>query len=229
MSDGWVSSNAGPGLREAKKQETRQQISDHATRLFLAQGFDVTTIAEIAAAARVSTKTVTNYFARKEDLAFDHQDEFVATLADAVSSRLPDESALASLRRAFEAAVAVQDPVAGFAGQAFTRMISDSPTLSAALRRLHDRREEALADALGEAIGLPRTHIEVRTAAALLGAVHHVLFQRIQELTLQGLPGEAIAETVAAESARAFGLLEPALEDFAVAECDIAPHEAEDR
>lgn len=61
------------GLRESKKRETRQLISDHATRLFIEQGFERTTIAEIAAAARVAKKTVTNYFPRKEDLALDHQ------------------------------------------------------------------------------------------------------------------------------------------------------------
>ncbi|MCF2436589.1 TetR/AcrR family transcriptional regulator [Streptomyces thinghirensis] len=62
-----------PGLRETKKRETRQLISDHATRLFIEQGFERTTIAEIADAARVAKKTVTNYFPRKEDLALDHQ------------------------------------------------------------------------------------------------------------------------------------------------------------
>ncbi|MER6876838.1 TetR family transcriptional regulator, partial [Amycolatopsis sp. NPDC000673] len=107
------------GLREAKKQETRQLISDHATRLFLEQGFEETTIAQVAAAARVAKKTVTNYFARKEDLALDHQEEFVATLAAAVGSREPGESALGALRRAFEAAVAAKDPVVGFAGLEF--------------------------------------------------------------------------------------------------------------
>src|SRR5687768_7254436 len=84
--------HAPTGLRELKKQETRQLISDQATRLFIAQGFEQTTIAEIAAAARVAKKTVTNYFARKEDLALDHQDAFVASLADAVVTRRPGDS-----------------------------------------------------------------------------------------------------------------------------------------
>src|SRR5207302_3200273 len=85
------------GLREAKKRETRQLISDHATRLFIVQGFEETTVAEIAVAARVAKKTVTNYFARKEDLALDHQEEFATSLARAVTTRHPGESALAVL------------------------------------------------------------------------------------------------------------------------------------
>jgi AcrR family transcriptional regulator len=211
-----TTASAPLGLRETKKQETRQLISDHATRLFIERGFENTTIAEIAEAARVAKKTVTNYFARKEDLALDHQDAFAATLAEAVATRCQGESAFAALRRGFEAAVESRDPVAGFAGQAFSRMIIESPTLSACLRGLHDRREQALAEALAEAVDEEPDDITVRTAAGLLGAVHRVLFQRIQDLTMAGQTNDEIATTVAGEAARAFDLLEPALRDYAV-------------
>ncbi|MFJ8085697.1 TetR/AcrR family transcriptional regulator [Streptomyces sp. NPDC096205] len=205
------------GLREAKKQETRQLISDHATRLFIAQGFERTTIAEIAAAARVAKKTVTNYFARKEDLALDHQEEFAASLARTVADRLPEESALAALRRAFAHAVAAQDPVAGFSGREFAAMVAESPTLSTCLRGLHDQREHQLAQALAEATGTSIDDIGTRTAAGLLGAVHRVLFQRIQELTLAGQPNDRIARTITTEAGQAFDILEPALSDYATA------------
>jgi AcrR family transcriptional regulator len=52
------------GLREMKKQQTRQNISNQATRLFLRHGFEQVTIADIAAAAQVAKMTVTNYFPR---------------------------------------------------------------------------------------------------------------------------------------------------------------------
>ncbi|MGI5347490.1 TetR/AcrR family transcriptional regulator [Streptomyces sp. CA-250714] len=206
-----------PGLREIKKRETRQLISDHATRLFLEQGFEHTTIAEIAAAARVAKKTVTNYFPRKEDLAFDHQEEFIAGLARTVAARQPGQSAWAALRASFEAAVAAQDPVAGFAGPEFSRMIADSPTLSTCLRTLHDQRENALAQALAEATGTQADDITPRTAAALFAGVHRTLFQRIQELTLAGHSNPEIAAILTEETTRAFDLLEPALGSYAVA------------
>ncbi|MFH9613089.1 TetR/AcrR family transcriptional regulator [Streptomyces pratensis] len=205
------------GLREIKKRETRRLISDQATRLFIEQGFERTTIAEIAEAARVAKKTVTNYFARKEDLALDHQEEFTAGLARTVAGRAEGESALAALRRAFLASVTAQDPVAGFAGPEFARMIADSPTLSTCLRGLHDRREDALACVLAEATGTPADDITPCTAAALLGGVHRVLFRRIQELTLAGSGNPEIAAVLAEEAAVAFDLLEPALAGYATA------------
>ncbi|MCX5415558.1 TetR/AcrR family transcriptional regulator [Streptomyces sp. NBC_00059] len=212
-----ASSAPSAGLRESKKQETRQLISDVATGLFLTQGFERTTIAEIAAAARVAKKTVTNYFPRKEDLALDHQDAFTASLAHTVTGRRVGESALSALRRAFLDAATDANPVAGFSGPDFARMVADSPTLSARLRDLHDLREAALADALADAVGVSRGDIVPRTAAALLGAVHRTLFQRIQELTLAGEGNARISATVIVEADTAFGLLEPSLADYAVA------------
>ncbi|ALO09828.1 TetR family transcriptional regulator [Streptomyces venezuelae] len=200
------------GLRESKKQETRQLISDHATRLFMAQGFEQTTIAEIATAARVAKKTVTNYFPRKEDLALDHHEQFTASLAAAVAGRAEGESPLAALRREFTAALDTRDPVAGFAGPDFARMVADSPTLTARLRDLHDQREEALAVALAEtAAAIEVSSIAPRAAAALLGAAHRLLFRRIQELTLAGRSNDVIAATLAPEAAHVFDLLEGAL------------------
>ncbi|TDC21062.1 TetR family transcriptional regulator [Streptomyces sp. 8K308] len=203
------------GLRESKKRETRQLISDRATRLFLEQGFEQTTIAEIAVAARVAKKTVTNYFARKEDLALDHQEAFVASLADAVAGRAAGESALGALRRTFLTAVEERDPVAGFSGPEFSRMVAESPTLTTRLRELHDQREHALAEALAAATGAADDDITPRAVAAQLGAAHRVLFQRIQELTLAGQDNDRIAAAVAPEAARVFDLLEPALGDYA--------------
>src|SRR5687768_778483 len=107
------------GLRELKKQQTRENISHQATRLFLERGFDKVTIADVAAAAQVAKMTVTNYFPRKEDLALDLSEAFVGSLARTVREREPGESALAALRRAYLAAVAEHSPVIGFSGPAF--------------------------------------------------------------------------------------------------------------
>ncbi|MEV0230152.1 hypothetical protein [Nonomuraea sp. NPDC050786] len=113
--------------------------------------------------------------------------------------------------------MAAQDPVAGFSGQEFARMIADSPTLTVCLRGLHDQREQHLAQALADVTAAQPDDITVQTAAALLGTVHRVLFHRIQTLSLAGHPNDQIAHTVAAEATQAFDLLEPALADYASA------------
>ena len=78
----------GSGLRERRKQETRQAISDIATLMFVDRGFDEVTIAAIADAAGVSKMTVTNHFPRKEDLVFDRVEEAVRDLGP-LGSRCP--------------------------------------------------------------------------------------------------------------------------------------------
>lgn len=75
------------GLRERKKRQTRQYISDVATGLFLARGFDAVTIAEIAEAAEVSVNTVYNYFPAKEDLFLDRSKGLVDRLCRFVRGR----------------------------------------------------------------------------------------------------------------------------------------------
>ncbi|MFB6838777.1 TetR/AcrR family transcriptional regulator [Streptomyces sp. NPDC056361] len=219
------------GLRESKKQETRQLISDCATKLFIEQGFEPTTIAEIATAARVARKTVTNYFPRKEDLALDHHEAFTQGLARTVAERRPDETPLAALGRTFRAALLAHDPVVGFTGPAFARMVADSPTLTARLRELHDHREDALARALADAAAptdaapntapdtapeaAPDTHsplaIAPRAAAALIAAADRLLFRRIQELTLAGHDNDRIEATLLPEADHLRALLDTAL------------------
>ena len=58
------------GLRERKKQRTREQIAEAARELFTEHGFDRVTVAQVARAADVSEQTVFNYFPTKEDLVY---------------------------------------------------------------------------------------------------------------------------------------------------------------
>jgi len=75
------------GLRAWKKARTRLTISNVATGLFMRDGFEAVTVAQIAAAAEVSVKTVFNYFPSKEDLFFDRVDDVIGARADAVVER----------------------------------------------------------------------------------------------------------------------------------------------
>src|ERR1700735_5906802 len=86
-------------LRERLKQEARQTISSAAMALFESRAFDEVTISQVADAAGVSKMTVTNYFARKEDLVFDRAEVTIGSLADAAAARAPGESLRAAIRR----------------------------------------------------------------------------------------------------------------------------------
>ncbi|MBO1419101.1 TetR/AcrR family transcriptional regulator [Streptomyces sp. FH025] len=205
-----------PNLRELNKRRTREAISHAATRLFIEQGFDRTTIAEVAAAAGVAKMTVTNHFPRKEDLFFDLHEELVGRLAGAVADRAPGESALAALRRDCLAALDRHDARLGFSGQAFARTIAGSPALGARLRELHEQSETALAESLAEAAHGSPVDFESRVAAALLAAVDRAVFTEVSRRTLAGEEHTAIADAVRPSAVQAFDRLEGALGGYAI-------------
>ena len=93
------------GLRARKKRAARQVIAATARRLFAERGFDAVTVAEIAAAAEVSEKTVFNHFATKEDLVFAGREERLGQLVAAIEQRRPGTPVLEVFRAATRAAV----------------------------------------------------------------------------------------------------------------------------
>jgi AcrR family transcriptional regulator len=78
------------GLRERKKRRVRQKISNVATAMFLAHGFENVTIAQIAADCEVSEQTVFNYFPTKESMFLDRSESMITAVADAVRERGSD-------------------------------------------------------------------------------------------------------------------------------------------
>src|SRR6187402_2702238 len=93
---------APTGLRERKKLRTRKAIADAAKRLFEQRGFDHVTVAEVAEAADISAKTLFTYFASKEDLLFDDEDELRDMIVAAIRDRPPGDSVVDPLRRQIE-------------------------------------------------------------------------------------------------------------------------------
>ncbi|HWF34155.1 MAG TPA: helix-turn-helix domain-containing protein [Solirubrobacteraceae bacterium] len=89
---------AGPGLRERKKQKTRDTIIRVALELFAERGYEGTTIAEIAEAAEVSPRTIFSYFPSKEDILFYDMTETQDRLARALSERPEGATTLDVLR-----------------------------------------------------------------------------------------------------------------------------------
>src|SRR4051812_22718 len=86
------------GLRARKKRAAHEAIATTARRLFAERGYDAVTVAEIAAAADVSEKTVFNYFPTKEDLAFAGREEGIAQFVAALTDREPGTPVLEVFR-----------------------------------------------------------------------------------------------------------------------------------
>ena len=202
------------GLRERRKRETRQAISDIATGMFAARGYDQVTIAEIAAAAGVAKMTVTNYFPRKEDLVFDQAEGLIRQLAGVIATRAPGESLLAAVRRDYAGAVARGDVSLGLSSPAFARMIQDSPALASRALEMLNQREQALGDAIAAETGTDNP--QQRVVAALLASVPRVLSAEAFRRSLAGQPRDEIRAVLAEQAAAGFDLLEPALGDYLI-------------
>ncbi|MER5361982.1 helix-turn-helix domain-containing protein [Streptomyces sp. NPDC002785] len=91
-----------PSLRERKRARTRQALIDAAAELFERQGYDETTVAEIAAAAEIGTRTFFGYFAGKEDILFPESDARARAAIAAIADREPAEGPVDVLLRALD-------------------------------------------------------------------------------------------------------------------------------
>jgi len=209
------------GLRERKKERTRQLIADTARRLFAERGFAAVTVAEIAREADVAEKTVFNYFPTKEDLFYSRLDAFEQELLDAIREREPNETVLDAFGRFLlqpRGVLALGDSGDLHATEqllTITRVITESPALLARERQVFARYTEALAALLAEETGAPPGRVEpVVAATALLGA-HRALIDYVRRRTLAGDSASAIGHGVRAEAKRALKLLEGGLGDYA--------------
>ncbi|MBM7790766.1 TetR/AcrR family transcriptional regulator [Tenggerimyces flavus] len=155
--------------RERKKVRTRRALVDAALRLFDQQGYERTTVAEIAAAADVSTKTFFNYFRAKDDVLFaDTEDRMRMALA-VIADRHPDEGVADVLIRLAERSVAwVASPEAGMTLELApirTRLILHVPTLQARALHVSYEAQRELAEALHKAF--PERLDEIMAASAV--------------------------------------------------------------
>jgi AcrR family transcriptional regulator len=124
------------GLRERKKMATRRAISDTATGLFMAKGFDNTSVAEIAEVVGVSPQTVLNYFPAKADLFFDEKDWYAGP-PQAVRDGCPRTSPAAAVREWYLADLQRRHGEGHLDGlAAYVQTIADSEALRR--RRLDD-------------------------------------------------------------------------------------------
>jgi AcrR family transcriptional regulator len=201
-----------PGLRERKKQQTRQLIADTARRLFAQRGFEAVTVAEVARAADVAEKTVFNYFPTKEDLVYWRLEAFEGELLAAIRERAPGEPFITGFERF------VRRPRGLLAGRqvsedllAVTRMIAASPALLAREQQVFARYTQSLAALIAEQTGAAADDVEPWVAANALMGVHRALVEYARRAILEGAGGPGLARAVEAQAARAIARLQDGL------------------
>jgi AcrR family transcriptional regulator len=197
------------GLRQQKKQQTRQAIYEAARRLFAERGFDRITVAEVAREANVSEVTVFNYFPTKEDLFYGGMHFFEEELLEAVRQRKPGESALRAFRRRLlDSVEGLRSKERFVAIKKATETFAASPSLAARERQIVDRYTRELAELLGG----PEPNVEaVAVATALMGA-HRAVVDHVRGRVQAGARGDALADDARTQIRRAFGRLERGLD-----------------
>ncbi len=204
-----------PGLRELKKQRTRQLIADTAMRLFLEHGFDVVTIAEVARAAEVDAKTVYNYFPSKPWLIYHRLETFEAALLDAVRQRKPGESILAAFSRfVIDSHGLLADEGASQQHRALGETIVNSPTLLAHEQQVFARFTASLAVLIADETGTNPHDAQPWVVANALMGFHRTLIDFVRRSTLAGTQHHQLVRELRAQARHALAPLENGLARF---------------
>ncbi|MGW4468292.1 TetR/AcrR family transcriptional regulator [Nonomuraea sp. NPDC004354] len=162
--------NESLGLRERKKLRTRQALIDAAVHLFEDKGYEDVTVAEIAEAAEVSTRTFFLHFQAKEDVLFADADVRIDLALRVIAERGPAEGYPDVLLRATERMIANSwdgDLASGLAALR-VRLAASSPVLQARVLQRYLAAQDEVAGALHEAYP---DQLDPIGAAALVGGV----------------------------------------------------------
>jgi AcrR family transcriptional regulator len=158
-----------PGLRERKKAKTRAAIQEHAMRLFQTQGYDATTVEQIADAAEVSPSTFFRYFGSKEDVvAYDAWDPIVLEIWRAQPREL---GPVRAIRNAMNAVFGSLTPEQKAEMMSRGRLLYSVPELRTAAIGELIRSSQMVIDELASMTGRPADDFELRVfAGAFVGA-----------------------------------------------------------
>jgi AcrR family transcriptional regulator len=207
------------GLRERKKQRTRQLISETARRLFSERGFEQVSVAEIAREADVSEQTVFNYFPSKEDLVYSGLETFEDQLLSAIRERPPGQTVIAAFGEFIlepRGLLAANDDTAARQLIAVTRMIAASPALRAREQQILARYTDTLAQLIADETGARAGDLRPYVVANALIGVHRALITNVRERLEAGTTDRRrLARQVRQRGQNALALLADGLGDYA--------------
>jgi AcrR family transcriptional regulator len=202
------------GLRERKKRAAREAIATTARRLFAERGFDAVTVAEVAAAAHVSEKTVFNYFPTKEDLAFAGREEGIAQFVTAIAERAGTDSVLDVFRAMTHTVLDVL--VAGGDEDllAVARIIRGSRALQERLTVGWESGAAAITAVVAETSGAGDDDLMPAIVARTLWFTHRSIFRAALTGLLAGEDREQLAARLRVAADRAYDQLAGGLAEY---------------
>lgn len=158
-----------PGLRERKRRETLQRITDAGICLFIEKGIDRTTLDEIAALAGISRRTFFHYFKSKDDILLSLQ----SGMGEMIAERVRQAEATVSPFEAIRASViAVCAEVPADDMVAIDRLMRSSPAVQARKQASYVEHERTLFTALRVRWPDPAREMALRLVAMLaIGAI----------------------------------------------------------
>jgi AcrR family transcriptional regulator len=167
-----MSSSTSPGstLRERKRDRTRKALIEAALDLFERNGYDGATVADIAEAADIGTRTFFSYFASKEELLFPESDARVAAAVTAIANRKPDDRPADVLLRALRdvgAAEGEPDDMVDRIAAVRVALFKTVPAVRGRALQIQIDAEREIANHLQQAFP---AELDKVSAAALVGA-----------------------------------------------------------
>ncbi len=205
------------GLRERKKQRTRQLIADTARRLFAERGFEAVPVSEIAREAEVSEATVFNYFPTKEDLFYSRLEEFEEQLLSSIRNRQPGESIISAFGRFVttpRGLLTARDPEQVELLAAISRVITQSPALLAREQQVYAKYTDALAKLLAKETDASPGDLEPWVVARTLVGLHQATVDYSRREILAGTRNPTLARRVRRQARHALELLANGLADY---------------
>ncbi len=159
-----------PGLRERKKIKTREAIRAATYALVEEQGYDATTIDQIAERAEVSPSTVFRYFPTKEDIVL--TDEYDPVFLEELRARPKDEAWTDSIRHVMLAAARIGVEDDAEVARLRTRLLVDVPAVRSRMMESMSVTGRLLCVAIAERTGRDPDGLEVRVhAMSLIGGL----------------------------------------------------------
>jgi AcrR family transcriptional regulator len=212
------------GLRERKKRLMRQQISDTATSMFLDRGFDDVRITEVAAACNVSEKTIYNYFATKESLILDREEDMASairrTLGPGAAKISPVVATVEVLKTQMD------DLFSHWEGgeqqdmsmiRRFVDLIERTPALRTAQVDMMDRLAQIAAESMAARAGVDPEGPEPQIAANALVGLWRIFFRAMVKYSDEKSTPSEVRAAVLEEVERAARLIDTGLWSFGMA------------